>query len=171
MSRALRVSLEAGGALLFENGWAKGAVFEAVCSSCRSLCGGGYSERVLKVVKLMPFHTSSMALLLLMVLLLGVWCEKCEGSEEEKDLWFRLFLLQVQMVMVIDDGDSIWWKMKYGWIWNGEGRRERKVNQNSEQLFPHPYALFIFFCLTKPLFAGEDERHNFTVTFRGTHCR
>jgi len=50
MSRALRMSLEAGGAILFENGWAKGSVFEAVCSSCRSLCRGRYSEeRVLKV--------------------------------------------------------------------------------------------------------------------------
>lgn len=48
MSRASRMSLE-GGALLFENGWAKGSVFEALCTNCRSFCRGGYSEHVLKV--------------------------------------------------------------------------------------------------------------------------
>lgn len=61
----------------------------------------------LKEVSLMPSHTSSMALLLVVLLVVGVW-------------WFRLFLLQVVVVVFIDEDDSILWKMKWGWIWNGE---------------------------------------------------
>lgn len=63
----------------------------------------------------MPSHTSSMALLLTVLLLVvGVWRENWEeGSEEERGLWLRLlFLLQVAaaaaVVVAIDEDDSIW---------------------------------------------------------------
>ena len=67
----------------------------------------------LNEVRFMPSQTSSMSLLLvLMWLLLGVRCEKCEGFVVvgERALWFRLFLLwQVVVVVVVDvdDDDSI----------------------------------------------------------------
>ena len=75
----------------------------------------------LNEVRFMPSQTSSMSLLLvLMWLLLGVRCEKCEGFvvEGERALWFGLFLLWQLVVVDVDDSICLlgWgmfvWKMK-----------------------------------------------------------